>query len=94
MLSIIGSRPWFDQGVATLPRGRRLGWMLIGLVPVFVLLTIGFAFTIYGEIALLLALISLVGGAIVLASSDQAVAPAAPSLDDAYERWRTDDPSK
>jgi hypothetical protein len=79
--------------MARLPGGRRLGWTLIWLFPVFLLLTLGFAFTIYGEIAMLLGLISLIAGVSVLARSGTAVAAGAPPLDDAYERWRTNDPS-
>jgi hypothetical protein len=64
--------------------------MLLALFGFFVLATLGLAFTIYGEIAALLALICLIGGVVTLAGSREA----APALDDAYERWRTDDSSE
>jgi hypothetical protein len=58
---------WFYPAVGTVPQGRRLGVRLLAVVPVFVLLTLGLAFTIFGEVAALLALVSLVAGLILVA---------------------------
>jgi len=57
----------FTAEMALPRRKRRVGFTLLALVPVFVLLTLGFAFTIFGEVAELLAVVSLVGGLVVLA---------------------------
>lgn len=76
--------------MAGLRGSRRLGRVLLGLFGFFVLATLGFAFTIFGEIAALLALICLVGGVVVLAGSREGP----PALEDAYERWRTNDHSE
>jgi hypothetical protein len=64
--------------------------MLLGLGGLFALATLGFAFTIFGEIAALLALICLIGGVVVLAGSREAT----PALEDAYDRWRINDTGK
>jgi hypothetical protein len=48
------------------PRQRNLGVTLLALVPVFLLLTLGLAFTIFGEVAALFAVVCLVAGATVL----------------------------
>jgi hypothetical protein len=70
--------------MAGLPTSRRFGRTLLGFFGFFVLATLGFAFTIFGEIAALLALICLVWGVVVLARSRED----RPALEDAYERWR------
>lgn len=49
------------------PHGRRLGVRLLALVPVLILLTLGLAFTIFGEIAALFGVVSLVAGTILVA---------------------------
>lgn len=55
-----------------MPHGRRLGVRLLAIVPVLVLLTLGLAFTVFGEIAALLALICLVMGVVLVARGNEA----------------------
>jgi hypothetical protein len=64
-------RVCFHPDVAAIPHGRRLGMKLLATVPVLILLTLGLAFTIFGEIAALLALASLVAGVILVARGSQ-----------------------
>lgn len=54
------------SSVTAVPHGRRLGVVLLALVPVFLLLTLGLAFTIFGEVAALFAVGSLLAAMIVL----------------------------
>jgi hypothetical protein len=56
----------FHPSVVAIPQGRSLGVRLLALVPAFILLTLGLAFTIFGEIAALLAVVSLVAGVILV----------------------------
>ena len=63
---------WFDSRVVAMPHGRPLGLRLLALVPVLILLTLGLAFTIFGEVAALLAVVSLVAGAILVARGSRA----------------------
>jgi hypothetical protein len=56
----------FHRLVTAIPRRRNLGVTLLALVPVFLLLTLGLAFTIFGEVAALFAVVCLVTGVTVL----------------------------
>lgn len=56
----------FDRTVAATAHGRALGLALLCLVPVLLLLTLGFAFTVFGEVAAVLAVASLVAGATIV----------------------------
>jgi hypothetical protein len=56
----------FHHFVTAIPHGRNLGLTLLTLVPVFLVLTLGLAFTIFGEIAALLAVVSLMAGVVIL----------------------------
>jgi hypothetical protein len=60
-------RVCFHPDVVAMPHGRRRGVWLLAIVPVLILLTLGLAFTIFGEVAALLALVSLVAGVILVA---------------------------
>jgi hypothetical protein len=73
-----------------MPKRRRLGHVLLGMFAFFVLATLGFAFTIYGELAAFLELGCLVAGVVMLAGSREG----APALEDGSERWRTNDHSE
>jgi hypothetical protein len=57
--------------VATAVHGWNRGIILLALVPVFAVLTLGLAFTIFDEITALLAVISLVAGLVTFRRSDR-----------------------
>jgi hypothetical protein len=61
----------FNGHVTTAAHGWNRGIILLALVPVFAVLTLGLAFTIFGEISALLAVISLVAGLVALRRSSR-----------------------
>ncbi|MHB8450991.1 MAG: hypothetical protein ACYDAQ_11160 [Mycobacteriales bacterium] len=58
--------------MTTVAHGRRVGFTLLALVPVLVLLSVGLAFTFFGEAAALLAVVSLVAGSAALVRARRA----------------------
>ena len=56
----------FPRFVTAIPHRGNLGVRLLALVPLFMLLALGLAFTTFGQVAALFAVVSLVAGMTVL----------------------------
>lgn len=58
---------WLHQDVSAVPPRRRTAFVLFGVGALLILLALGLAFTVWGELAALLGLISFGIGAVFLA---------------------------